>query len=190
MPKVRIHTTVSPETFRKIEELKKEHKTLSNIVEKAVSLLYNSESVKNVSDHDILLLSFVKELNFTLCAKDHYTALAERDTDRAVRESMLEMAVKFISKRPISDLSLEELLENVGKLWQILNRAEHVEVEKIENEINFVFYHDMRSLAVSEIHLNLIKYLFDKYYSDNYEMSVDTITVNGFSVVFSRNNRR
>lgn len=103
---------------------------------------------------------------------------------------MLEMAVKFISKRPISDLSLEELLENVGKLWQILNRAEHVEVEKIENEINFVFYHDMRSLAVSEIHLNLIKYLFDKYYSDNYEMSVDTITVNGFSVVFSRNNRR
>lgn len=85
MPKVRIHTTVSPETFRKIEELKKEHKTLSNIVEKAVSLLYNSESVKNVSDHDILLLSFVKELNFTLCAKDHYTALAERDTDRGCK---------------------------------------------------------------------------------------------------------
>jgi len=59
-------------------------------------------------------------------------------------------------------------------------------VERIGNKINFVFYHDMRSLAVSEIHLNLIKHLFEKYYSDKYEISVDTITVNGFSVVFNR----
>ncbi|WP_456467899.1 hypothetical protein [Archaeoglobus sp.] len=186
MPKTRIHTTISPETYRKIEELKKEYKTLSSIIEKAVDVLYSAESMKNMSEYDIFLLSFVKELNFTLCAKDHYTALAEGDAERAVKESMLEMAVKYISKKPISDLSLEELLENVSKLWKILNRAEHAEVERIGNKINFVFYHDMRSLAVSEIHLNLIKHLFEKYYSDKYEISVDTITVNGFSVVFNR----
>ncbi|MBE8540384.1 hypothetical protein [Geoglobus acetivorans] len=184
MPKTRIHTTVSPQTLRKIEELKKEYGTLSAVIEKAVELQYNSERASVVSNEDLILLGFVKELNFTLCAKDHYTALAEGDPDRAVKESMLEMAVKYISKKPISDLSLEELLENICTLWKILNRAEHAEVERDGNRLNFVFYHDMRSVAVSEIHLNLLKYIFDKYYSGKYRMRVDTVTVNGFSVVF------
>ncbi|WP_202318549.1 hypothetical protein [Archaeoglobus neptunius] len=186
MVKTRIHTTISQETFRKIEELKKEYKTLSNIIERAVDILYNSAYTASVGEEDILLLNFVRDLNFTLCAKDHYTALAEGDTERAVKESMIEMAVKYISKKPISDLSFEELLDNVCKLWKLLNRAEHVEVERLGGRINFVFYHDMRSIRVSEIHLNLLKLLFEKYYSDKYDMDVETVTVNGFSVVFSR----
>lgn len=184
MRKTRIHTTISFQTYRKIEELKKEYRTLSAVIEKAVDLLYGYNRANTISVEDVILLSFVRELNFTLCAKDHYTALAECDSDRAVKESMLEMAIKYISKKPISDLSLEELLNNVCILWKILNRAEHAEVEKIGNKLNFVFYHDMRSIMVSGIHLNLIKHVYEKYYSDKYKMKVDTITVNGFSVVF------
>ncbi len=184
MPKTRIHTTVSSETYRKIEELKKEHRTLSAVIEKAVDLLFRSEQAKDVREEDLVLLSFVRDLNFTLCAKDHYTALAEGDAERAVRESMIEMTVKYLSRKPISELSLEDLLENVCKLWKILNRAEHAEVEKVGKKLNFVFYHDMRSLRVSQIHLNLLKHVFEKYYADKYRMKVDTVTVNGFSVVF------
>ncbi len=184
MPKTRIHTTVSSETYRKIEKLKKEYRTFSAIIERAVDLLFRSEQVKEVDEDDLMLLNFVRELNFTLCAKDHYTALAEGNVERAVKESMIEMAVKYLSKRPISELSLEDLLENICRLWKILNRAEHAEVEKEGRKLNFVFYHDMRSLSVSQIHLNLLKHIFEKYYSNRYKMKVDTVTVNGFSVVF------
>jgi hypothetical protein len=186
MPKIRIHTTVSPETYKKIKDLKKEYRTLSAIIEEAIDALNNTKSEKKITSDDIILLSFVKELNFTLCAKDHYTGLAEGDTGKAVRESMLEMAIKYISKKPISELSPEEFLENVRKLWKILNRAEHAEVQNLGDRLNFVFYHDMRSFKVSEIHLNLIKHIYEKYYSMDYTMKVDTITVNGFSLIFEK----
>ncbi len=184
MVKIRLHTTISSETARKIEDLKKKHRTTSSVVEKAVDLLYASENLSSLRDEDLLILAFVRELNFMLCAKDHYTALAECDAERAVGESMIEMAVKYLSKKPISDLEFEELLGIVAKLWNLLNRAEHAEVQRDGEKINFVFYHDMRSKAVSEIHLNLLKHLYEKYYSKKYEMQVDTITVNGFSVLF------
>jgi len=175
---------VSSETARKIEDLKKKHRTTSSVVEKAVDLLYTSENFSRLGDEDLLILAFIRELNFMLCAKDHYTALVEGDAERAVRESMIEMAVKYLSKKPISDLDFEELLSVVARLWNLLNRAEHAEVQKDGEKLNFVFYHDMRSKAVSELHLNLLKYLYEKYYSKKYEMQVDTITVNGFSVLF------
>ncbi|AAB89241.1 hypothetical protein [Archaeoglobus fulgidus] len=184
MVKIRLHTTVSSETARKIEDLKKKHRTTSSVVEKAVDLLYTSENFSRLGDEDLLILAFIRELNFMLCAKDHYTALVEGDAERAVRESMIEMAVKYLSKKPISDLDFEELLSVVARLWNLLNRAEHAEVQKDGEKLNFVFYHDMRSKAVSELHLNLLKYLYEKYYSKKYEMQVDTITVNGFSVLF------
>ncbi len=184
MAKVRIHTTISPETYRKIEKLKKEYRTLSAVIEEAVNALMSAKSAEKVNEDDFILLGFVKELNFTLCAKDHYTALAECDAERAVKESMLELAIKYMTKKPISDLSLEEFLESVCKLWKILNRAEHAEVERIGNKLNFVFYHDMRSVRVSEIHLELIRHVYEKHFSSHYRMTIDTITVNGFSVVF------
>lgn len=186
MVKKRVHTTVSHETAMKIEDLKKEFKTVSNVIKKAVECLYNSSRAEDLSEEDLILLDFIKNLNFTICAKDHYTALVEGDAERAVKESMVEMAVKFLSKKPISDLSLEELLKNVSKLWKILNRAEHVEVGRTKGGLNFVFYHDMRSMKVSELHLRLIEYLYEKYYAKQYEMKMDTLTVNGFSVVFTR----
>lgn len=188
MVRIRIHTTASPETHRKIEELKKDYKTLSSVIEKAIDLLYTSEGHRRMSDEDLLILGFIKELNFTICAKDHYAALAEGDVKRAVEESMIEMAVKYISKKPITDLSLEELLRAIGRLWKVLNRVEHAELEKIGEKISFVVYHDMRSLKVSKIHLDLLRYVFEKYFADRYEMRVDTITVNGFSLVFTRKN--
>ncbi len=184
MAKVRIHTTISPETYRKIEKLKKEYRTLSAVIEEAVNALMSAKSAEKVNEDDLILLGFVKELNFTLCAKDHYTALAECDAEGAVRESMLELAIKYMTKKPISDLSLEEFLESVCKLWKILNRAEHAEVERIGNKLNFVFYHDMRSVRVSEIHLELIRHVYEKHFLSRYRMIVDTITVNGFSIVF------
>lgn len=184
MVKIRLHTTVSSETARKIEDLKNKYRTTSSVVEKAVDLLYASDNLSSLREDDILILAFVKELNFMLCAKDHYTALAECDAERAVKESMIEMAVKYLSKKPISDLDFEDLLKTVGKLWNLLNRAEHAEVQRDGEKINFVFYHDMRSEAVSKLHLNLLRYLYEKYYSKKYEMKVDTITVNGFSVLF------
>ena len=184
MVKIRLHTTVSSDTVRKIEDLKKKYRTTSSVVEKAVDLLYVSDNLSSLREDDILILAFVKELNFMLCAKDHYTALAECDAERAVKESMIEMAVKYLSKKPISDLDFEDLLKTVGKLWNLLNRAEHAEVQRDGEKINFVFYHDMRSEAVSKLHLNLLRYLYEKYYSKKYEMKVDTITVNGFSVLF------
>jgi len=93
--------------------------------------------------------------------KGSLTALAECDAERAVRESMIEMAVKYLSKKPISDLDFEDLLKTVGKLWNLLNRAEHAEVQRDGEKINFVFYHDMRSEAVLKLHLNLLRYLYD-----------------------------
>ncbi|NOY11108.1 MAG: hypothetical protein GXO67_03290, partial [Archaeoglobi archaeon] len=72
------------------------------------------------------------------------------------------------------------------RLWLILNRAEHVEIERLGKSINFVFYHDMRSIRVSEIHLGLVRFVYEKYYSGDYEMTVDAVTVNGFSVIFRR----
>ncbi len=186
MAKIRIHTTVSPETYRKIEELKREYRTLSAVIEAAVDNLLNQKRAEMVSEDDLILLDFVRELNFTLCAKDHYTALAECDADRAVRESMIELAIKYMTRKPISELSLEEFLESVCRLWKVLNRAEHAEVERVDGKLNFVFYHDMRSLKVSEIHLALIRHVYEKHFSNRYRMVVDTITVNGFSVVFER----
>lgn len=85
MVKIRLHTTVSSETARKIEDLKKKHRTTSSVVEKAVDLLYTSENFSRLGDEDLLILAFVKELNFMLCAKDHYTALVEGDAERAER---------------------------------------------------------------------------------------------------------
>lgn len=186
MRKVRLHTTVSPETYRKIEELKSKYRTVSAVVEAAIDNLVRMEEDRLLSQEDLALLRFVRELNFTLCAKDHYTRLVEGFVDKAVQESMIEMAIKYLSKKPLSELSLEEFLENLKRLWTILNRGEHMEVQKLGNSLNFVFYHDMRSLKVSEIHLNLIRYVHDKYYSNDFELEVDAITVNGFSVIFRK----
>ena len=186
MRKVRLHTTVSPETYRKIEELKSKYRTVSAVIEVAIENLIRMEEDKHLSQEDLTLLKFVKELNFTICAKDHYAMLVEGFADRAVQESMIEMAIKYLSKKPLSELSLEEFLENVKKLWLILNRGEHMEIQRFGDSINFVFYHDMRSVKVSEIHLELIRYVYEKYYSGDYSMQVDTITVNGFSLIFRK----
>ncbi len=186
MRKVRLHTTVSPETYRKIEELKGRYRTVSAVIEAAIESLNQTEVDRQLSQEDFTLLNFVKELNFTICAKDHYTRLVEGFADKAVQESMIEMAIKYISKKPLSQLSLEEFLENVKKLWTILNRGEHMEIQRFEDSLNFVFYHDMRSVKVSEIHLELIRYVYEKYYSGDYSMQVDAITVNGFSLIFRK----
>ncbi|WP_457590452.1 hypothetical protein [Geoglobus sp.] len=186
MRKVRLHTTVSPETYRRIEELKKRYGTVSAVVEKAVENLAMGDEYVRLSEDDIMLLNFVKELNFTICAKDHYTGLAEGKPDRAVQESMVEMAIKYLSKKPLGELTLEEFLDSLRRLWLILNRGEHIEIHRLESGLNFVFYHDMRSMRVSEIHLELLRYVHDKYYAREYELEVDAITVNGFSVIFRR----
>jgi len=186
MRKVRLHTTISPETYRKIEELKGKYRTVSAVIEAAIDNLIRMEEDRLLSQEDLALLRFVRELNFTLCAKDHYTRLVEGFADKAVQESMIEMAIKYISKKPLSQLSLEEFLENVKKLWTILNRGEHMEIQRFEDSLNFVFYHDMRSVKVSEIHLELIRYVYEKYYSGDYSMQVDAITVNGFSLIFRK----
>jgi len=71
MVKIRLHTTVSSETARKIEDLKKKYRTTSSVIEKAVDLLYASDNISSLREDDLLILAFVKELNFMLCAKDH-----------------------------------------------------------------------------------------------------------------------
>lgn len=181
--KRRLQTTLSEEAFKIIEKFKSEYGSINEVIEAALRLL-DSEH-KNLNDDDIILIKFIRDLDFTGCGRSQYMHLVCGDLERAVKESMMETAVEWFLKKPFPEISLEEFLETVKRGWKILNRVDYVEITKGDRWIQFFCEHTMRRKEVSEFLAMHILYIYEKYYSKVWNV-MKSISTNGFTLKFYR----
>jgi|GEM_PF-1268110 hypothetical protein len=182
MRKKRLQTTVSPEVYDKIQKLRAKYGSVSKVVESAIEKLERGEV--QIEESDYILLEFIKKFDFVVSSKDIFKYLVEGDVDRAVKESAVELSVEYFLKKSISEAELIEVLETLKVGWESLHRATYIEIVESDSKIKFLFYHDLQSTKYSELHFKLLRLLFDKYFEQKYEYSLETLTPNGFSVVF------
>ena len=184
MRKKRLQTTVSPEVYDRIQKLKAKYGSVSKVVESAVDNL--EKSGVQIGERDYILLEFIKKFDFVVSSKDIFKYLVEGDIDKAVKESAVELSVEYFLKKSISEAELIEVLEILKIGWESLHRATYIEIVESDSKVKFLFYHDLQSTKYSELHFKLLRHLFDKYFGEKYEYSLETLTPNGFSVMFRR----
>ncbi len=183
MPKRRLQTTLSEEAFRIIEKFKSQYGGINEVIEAALKLL-NRES-ESLSEDDVLLIKLIRDLDFTGCGKSQYMHLVCGDLERAVKESMMETAVEWFLKKPFPEIELEEFLETVKKGWKILNRVDYVEIIKGDGWMQFFCEHTMRKKEVSEFLAMHILNIYEKYYSEEWDV-IKSVSTNGFTLKFYR----
>ncbi len=181
MPKRRLQTTLSDEAFRILEKYKRRYGGMNEVIEAALRLLDQKDSV--LTEDDILLIRLIRDLDFTGCGRSQYMYLVCGDRKKAVEESMMETAVEWFLKKPFSEVSLEEFLETLKRGWRILNRVDYVEITKGEDWIQFFCEHTMRRKEVSEFLVDHVMVIYNRYYSKKWKL-VKSVSTNGFTLKF------
>jgi Arc/MetJ-type ribon-helix-helix transcriptional regulator len=179
--KRRIQTTISDEAYRIIERLKEKYGNMNAVIEEALRLLERKEEM--ISEDDLLLIRLIRDLDFTGCGKTQYLHLVKGEIDKAITNSMMEIAVEWFLKKPFNEISLLEFLETLKRGWKILNRADYIEVKKEGDCVFFLCEHSMRSREVSEFLCKHVLFIYEKYYSNKWGVNV-SVSANGFTMKF------
>ncbi len=155
----RLQTTVSPETYEIIEKYKEEYGSVSSFIEEAINyFVKRGGDQKTLDNRDEMLIKLIRELDLTACSKDQYRYLVLGDKEKAVNESLMEIAMEYISNKPMDELTLVEFLEALKKAWEAVNRVDYIKYEVGEDGkiVRWLCYHSMKSTVVSEFLYNHI----------------------------------
>ncbi|MHA1264769.1 MAG: hypothetical protein ACTSRS_05985 [Candidatus Helarchaeota archaeon] len=166
-----IHTTISKEALEILEyylnkftneKKEKIYESKSAIIEHALILLHKFH---NPEQNDILSLwtLFRDELDMVAVGKTTFLSYISGDTGQAYKKNIAIEILEWYKKRPISELSLEELLNAIKDVWIAANYFTKVEIEKgSQGSYQMYFFHNLRNPRYGEFWSQYFTELLEK----------------------------
>jgi predicted house-cleaning noncanonical NTP pyrophosphatase (MazG superfamily) len=138
--KIQLHTRISTNIYKEIEELTDIYGNKSNVIEKAVDFF---KKYKKNWDEDQKIWNKARELNMLLVGKTTFMAYLSGDSKKAWEDNIATEVIEWISDKKIEKLTLLEILESIKKMWVAANYFTSIKI--IENSeisaINISFFH-------------------------------------------------
>ncbi len=165
--KVHLHTTISASTMERLQAMSIKFGPYSKIIERAVEMLSIRENIPpglKKLDLDTTSLSYLmrRELNMVLVGKTTYLSYISTMPRKAFTENnAVEIIEWFYDFKSISDLSTEEILVAIQKVWTSGNYFREFRIEhKADDSFRVVVTHDMNDTKYSEFWATYFKVLF------------------------------
>ncbi|WP_202318738.1 hypothetical protein [Archaeoglobus neptunius] len=159
-----IHTTLNPGVHSMLVRAARERgKNLNEIIEEAIEFYLGSNS-KNPDEIEMLRSEVFKVMDLCVISKEQLRAIVEEGMESSIRNNANELAVEWITSKPLDRVTLEEAIEAIRKIWLVCDRAREVEVVEDEGGISIFFFSKMASLKVDEMWGRQLKHFFEKRY--------------------------
>ncbi|MHA1819366.1 MAG: hypothetical protein ACTSU2_04040 [Promethearchaeota archaeon] len=124
--KVQCHTRVSKECYDKITELSQNERSKGDLIEKAIKFY---AAYKQNWDKYQKIWNKARELNMVLVGKTTFLSYLTGDYKQAWKKNVATEIIEWYSKKAISDMSLDEVLEYIKDIWIAANYFNKVIIE-------------------------------------------------------------
>lgn len=170
--KKHIHTTIKPELYQKIVDLsQKRGERLNEVIEKAVEHYLHASP--EMSEIDRLRVEVFKVMDVCIISKEQLRAIFESGPESAIENNANEIAVEWITSKPLEKLTLKEAIEAIEKIWFVCDRIRKLEiVEHKDGSISLFFFSKMASSKIDEIWGRQLKYFFEKNFGVSVTLSL------------------
>ncbi|MBD3254884.1 MAG: hypothetical protein GF383_07310 [Candidatus Lokiarchaeota archaeon] len=137
-----------------VEKHSKEFGGRRNVVKEAIRLLQSQEERDKAEDIDLWIRAR-REMNMMLVGKKMFIELISYDKERnyKITKKLQNLALDIILwylRKPIKDLSFEEFLFAVKRIWIVLNYFTLIDVKKESNKIYYVTFKHSQNKIFSD----------------------------------------
>ncbi|MHA1584503.1 MAG: hypothetical protein ACTSWL_04555 [Promethearchaeota archaeon] len=171
--KIDFHTKIYKDDYRMIKTLALKYGNIQKVIEKALKLVRSKEAITsaNISDKirkdkmDNYLLASIMHQEFQMVYVGRRTFLSyiKKIPQTPIEENnALELIEWFYNdEKPISELSLEEILIAIRNLWIAGNYFKNISIKPLNTDgFKIVFYHDFNDTTYGNYWIRYFKYIF------------------------------
>jgi len=139
--------SLSPEVAGIINKYKEKYGSEAKLFENAVKLLNKQENLDRSEDIDLWCRAR-DELHMMLIGKTTFNQMLmaaetpEVSLDKPMKKNIALDVILWVTGKPLKDLSLEEIINAIKKMWIVANYFYFIDVKKIANdEFHLIFKH-------------------------------------------------
>ncbi|MBY8981567.1 MAG: hypothetical protein KGD57_01345 [Candidatus Lokiarchaeota archaeon] len=139
--------SLSPEIAGTIEKYKEKYGNETKLIENAIRLLDKQENLERSEDIDLWCRAR-DELQMMLIGKTTFNQLLtaaespEESLDKPMKRNIALGVILWVTGKPINDLSLDEIINAIKKMWIVANYFYFIDIRKIANdEYHVIFKH-------------------------------------------------
>lgn len=149
---VRLGTYITSDSFKELRELSAIYGSQSRALEKAIKLLYNLYNSRLITDVDDLILreEIFNLFDCILITKRNFVNILRGDLSKFYDEQYIYSIIKTITKHNPEDLSLEELVMYLKKIYvTATNWFTEIKIYEADGYYELIFLHNQNK-AYSE----------------------------------------
>ncbi|MGQ4874367.1 MAG: hypothetical protein ACP6IY_09885 [Promethearchaeia archaeon] len=145
--------SMPPDILAILEKYKEDYGNDINIIQQALKCFDEKLSSKEIESDDDLVIRAKKERGMMLIGRTTFRQLIaaaeapKRSIEKPQRKNNALDVILWYTKKPITALSLEEILKAIQKMWVVSNFFDRIEISK-ENEniyyLSFIHHEDER----------------------------------------------
>jgi hypothetical protein len=185
MTKRRIHTTINEGAWKIIEKHLSEYGKLNLLIEEALSLL-DRERERDISDIECLLIDIMDEANLVAFNAKTIEYVVSGEIEKALCENELEMVMRRLYRKPISEISLMEAVEGIKTCLLATRKASKVSVKKGEERVYLLVTSNLGE-NTDTLLCEALRRFFEKNYSVNARFEVFP---QGYSIILEEKRKK
>lgn len=174
--KVHLHTTVDQRTYHQLKRLSLQYGNISRAIEQAVMLLTIRSDYSQIRpiELDDYQLSHYMRTKFSMISVGRRTFLSYidnlpdkpiKDKDSPIKDNNAKELIEWFSGKEINEMSLEDIINAIKRLWQAANYFSDVRLEPIltEHAIKYkvIFFHNFNTVKYGEYWTKYFRFLFE-----------------------------
>ena len=129
-----MHTTVQPSTYNKLKELSLKYGSMSQTLEHAIRLLTihheDSELLHEELEDTELANLLQNKFNMVLVARRTFLSYIEKMPEDPIKDNNAKELVEWFTRKEITELTLEETMESLKKIWLAAKYFTGIIIEK------------------------------------------------------------
>ena len=154
--------SISPEILATIEKYKKEDDDQNiTFIERAIKYYGEQKNLDRdlwVRARDEMKMCLIGKTTFNQLI--HAAAMPEDARERAYQKNVAFDLILWYTGKPIQNLTLEEIINTIAKIWNVANYFYAIDVKKEKDEFHILFKH-RQNRRYSEYWLGYFKALFN-----------------------------
>ncbi|MEM2924554.1 MAG: hypothetical protein QXJ68_02550 [Methanocellales archaeon] len=158
---LRLNTTISKMHYQILEKYKERYGSQKKTIEAALELL-EKQNNPGLSSEDELWLKLRKECDIAAFSRVTARDIIAGKPEEAIKNNYLPFYLEWLYKKPIAQLSLEEVLSGLKKLLETINICKCLNFSRELNTFRVVGYIGM-NYETSEFYAKYISYFLERY---------------------------
>lgn len=169
--KAHLHTTIHPSTYNKLKELSLKYGSMSQTLEHAIRLLTihheDSELLHEELEDTELANLLQNKFNMVLVARRTFLSYIEKMPEDPIKDNNAKELVEWFTRKEITELTLEETMESLKKIWLAAKYFTDIIIEKIPLEgrksmkLKVTISHNFNVTKYGEYWSQYFKYFFE-----------------------------